>query len=171
MVVIVLALVGCDNMRDGNRYKPYEETPFFKDQSTARNLVEGTVARNFLREDTHLYTGKNEKGEFAATFPFTVDEKVLTRGREQFNIYCAVCHGPTGAGDGIVVRRGFTRPPSYRQERLKNMPVGYFFHVMTEGFNTMSSYKTEVSPEDRWAIAAYIRTLQTLEPIPYEKKA
>ncbi len=174
LVLVALSavtLAGCDNMRDNNRYKPYEETPFFEDHSTARELVSGTVPRGFLREDKHLYEGMTETGEYVTTFPFPVTQEVLARGKERFNIYCIVCHGVIGAGDGMVVRRGFKKPPSYREERLKNMPVGYFFHVMSEGFGVMSSYKTELTPEDRWAVAAYIRTLQQIETSDTEKKA
>jgi mono/diheme cytochrome c family protein len=161
--VIAATLAGCDNMREGNRLKPYEETPFFENGSTARNLVIDTVPRGFLREDAHLYQGKNADGGFAAEFPFPITEKILTRGKERFEIYCLVCHGTTGTGDGMVVRRGYKKPPSYRVDRLKNMPAGYFFDVMTHGFGVMSAYNAELTPEDRWAVAAYIRTLQQLE--------
>lgn len=158
-----LTLVGCDNMREGNRIKPYEKTPLFEDGSTARTPVVDTVPRGFLREDTHLYEGKSAKDEFAKNFPFPVTEQVLARGRDRYNIYCVVCHGVTGQGDGMVVRRGYTKPPAYGEDRLKKMPVGYFFHVITNGFGDMSGYKAELTPEDRWAVAAYIRTLQHLQ--------
>ena len=162
-LLTAVTLSACDNMREGNRLKPYETTPFFEDGSTARPLIEGTVPRGFLREDKHLYEGKNPDGSFAAEFPFPVTEAVLARGKDRFNIYCIVCHGTTGAGDGMVVRRGFKVPNAYQVERLKNMPIGYFFNVMTEGFGVMSSYKTELTPEDRWAVAAYIRVLQRID--------
>ncbi len=170
LMLMALALVGCDNMREGNRFKPYETTPFFEDGSTARPLIEGTVPRGFLRADKHLYEGKTPEGAFAAEFPFPVTEEVLARGKDRFNIYCIVCHGATGAGDGMVVRRGFKVPTAYQDERLKNMPVGYFYNVMTEGFGVMSSYKAELTPEDRWAVAAYIRALQKIETHATETK-
>lgn len=165
-----LVLSGCDNMREGNRFKPYEETPFFEDGSVARQPIEGTVPQGFLRADKHLYEGKTPAGEFAAEFPFPITEAVLARGKDRFNIYCMVCHGVTGAGDGMVVRRGFKVPTAYQDERLKNMPVGYFYNVMTEGFGVMSSYKAELTPEDRWAVAAYIRALQKIETHATETK-
>ncbi len=159
----VLTLAGCDNMREGNRLKPYERTPFFENDSTARELPPGTVPRGFLRADKHLYEGLSPSGELATEFPFPITAEVLARGKERFNIYCSVCHGVTGQADGMIVRRGYKKPPVYQEERLKNMPVGYFFHVMTEGFGVMSSYKTELMPEDRWAVAAYIRALQKID--------
>lgn len=158
-----LTLVGCDNMRDNNRFKPYEETPFFEDGSVARTPVVNTVPRGFLRENAHLYQGMTASGEFESSFPFPVTEQVLARGKDRFNIYCVVCHGVTGEGDGMVVRRGYKKPPAYQDDRLKKMPVGYFFNVMTNGFGVMSAYNTELTPEDRWAVAAYIRALQNIE--------
>jgi len=160
---LVVLLSACDNMRDGNRYKPYETTPFFEDGSTARTPVEGTVPRGFLRADKLLYEGTDTAGGFSAEYPFPVTQQVLERGRDRFNIYCMVCHGATGAGDGMVVRRGYKVPPAYQDERLKKMPAGYFFHVMTEGFGVMANFKAELTPEDRWAVAAYVQTLQKLE--------
>jgi len=162
-LLATLTLSACDNMRDGNRFKPYEETPFFEDGSVARQPIEGTVPQGFLRADKHLYEGKTSEGTFESEFPFPVTEAVLARGQDRYNIYCMVCHGVTGAGDGMVVRRGYKVPTAYQDERLKNMPVGYFYNVMTEGFGVMSSYKAELTPEDRWAVAAYIRALQRID--------
>jgi mono/diheme cytochrome c family protein len=96
----------------------------------------------------------------AQDFPFPVTEEVLERGRERFEIFCAMCHGFTGEGDGMIVRRGFRKPPSYHEDRLRQARVGYFFRVMTEGFGAMPSYRSQVPVQDRWAIAAYIRALQ-----------
>ena len=96
----------------------------------------------------------------ANTFPFPVTEEVVRRGQERFNIFCSMCHGPTGQGDGMIVRRGYRQPPSYHEDRLRRAPVGYFFRVMTEGFGAMPPYKAQVPVQDRWAIAAYIRALQ-----------
>lgn len=159
----VLVLSACDNMREGNRLKPYETTPFFENGATARELPAGTVPRGYLREDKHLYEGKDASGGFATEFPFPVTAEVLARGQDRYNIYCTVCHGATGAGDGMVVRRGYKKPPAYQEDRLKKMAPGYFFHVMTEGFGVMSSYKTELTPEDRWAVAAYVQALQRID--------
>ncbi|HEX8891372.1 MAG TPA: cytochrome c [Pyrinomonadaceae bacterium] len=96
----------------------------------------------------------------AEDFPFPVTQEVLERGRERFQIFCSVCHGLTGEGDGMIVRRGFRKPPSYHEPRLQQARVGYFFRVMTEGFGAMPSYRAQVPVQDRWAIAAYIRALQ-----------
>jgi len=158
-----LVLSGCDNMREGNRFKPYEETPFFEDGSVARQPVEGTVPQGFLREDKHLYEGKTPTGEFAAEFPFPITEAVLARGKDRYNIYCMVCHGSTGAGDGMVVQRGYKVPEAFQSERLKNLPAGYLFHATSEGFGVMAGFKAELTPEDRWAVAAYIRALQRID--------
>ena len=87
----------------------------------------------------------------------------LDRGQERFNIYCAPCHGRTCQGDGMVVRRGYRRPPSIHQDRLRSAPVGHFFDVMTNGFGAMPDYAAQIKAEDRWAIVAYIRALQLSE--------
>jgi len=95
-------------------------------------------------------------------FPFEIDEAALRRGRERFNIYCIVCHGATGEGDGMVVRRGFRKPPSYYEDRLQEnvTPAAHFFDVITNGWGAMPSYAEQIPPEDRWKIIAYIRALQ-----------
>ena len=93
-------------------------------------------------------------------FPIPVTKELVDRGQERYNIYCIVCHGPVGNGDGMIVRRGFPTPPTYHDDRLRNAPVGHFFDVMTNGWGKMNSYALQVQPADRWAIVAYIRTLQ-----------
>lgn len=104
--------------------------------------------------------GKAGDVDDAVDFPFPVTAEVVTRGRERFEIYCSMCHGYTGEGDGMIVRRGFRRPSSYHEDRLRQAPVGYFFRVMTEGFGAMPPYRAQIPVQDRWAIAAYIRALQ-----------
>ncbi|MDT4895045.1 MAG: hypothetical protein QOH25_122 [Acidobacteriota bacterium] len=104
--------------------------------------------------------GKAGEADDAADFPFPVTAEVVARGRERFEIFCAMCHGYTGEGDGMIVRRGFRRPTSYHDNRLRQAPVGYFFRVMTEGFGAMPPYRAQIPVQDRWAIAAYIRALQ-----------
>ncbi|HUQ31890.1 MAG TPA: cytochrome c [Pyrinomonadaceae bacterium] len=96
----------------------------------------------------------------ADTFPFPVTNEVVARGRERYEIYCAMCHGYTGEGDGMIVRRGYRQPPSYHEDRLRQARAGYFFRVITEGFGAMPPYRAQVPVQDRWAIAAYIRALQ-----------
>ena len=140
-------------------YRPLAKSDFFADKRSARLPVEGTVARGDLHEDSYFYTGKmgNEPGEY---MPFAVTADVLARGRERFNINCTPCHGRVGDGNGFIPTRGFRHPPSYHIERLRKVPIGYFFDVMTNGFGVMPEYGTQVSPRDRWCIAAYIRALQ-----------
>jgi mono/diheme cytochrome c family protein len=99
-------------------------------------------------------------GSLVKKFPFPVTREVVERGQVQFNIYCAPCHGPTGEGDGMIVQRGFPKPPNYHDPRLVTAPVGHFFDVITNGYGAMFSYASRVSPHDRWAIVAYIRALQ-----------
>ena len=146
------------------------EAPFFTDARSARPLVEGTVARGHLREDELLYTGRMN-GEAAAVFPFAVDANVMARGRERYDVFCSPCHGRTGQGDGMVVLRGYRRPPSMHQDRLRRAPAGHFFDVITNGFGAMPDYAVQVKAEDRWAIVAYVRALQlsghaTLNDVP-----
>jgi mono/diheme cytochrome c family protein len=96
------------------------------------------------------------------TFPFPIAKDDLKRGEERYNIFCSVCHGMTGYGDGMVARRGFNKPSpaSYHQDRLRQAPVGHFFDVMTNGWGAMPSYASQIPVEDRWRIIAYIRALQ-----------
>lgn len=155
-----LGLVACQQrMADQPRYKPLAKSEFFGDDRSARPRVEGTVARGDLKADEHFYTGK-VNGKLVDTFPFPVTDKVLRRGQERFNIYCAPCHDRVGTGQGMIVKRGYRAPPSYHSERLRAAPVGYFFQVMTLGFGLMPDYAQQVPPGDRWAIIAYIRALQ-----------
>lgn len=173
--VCVLALSGCyQKMGLQPAYDPYDESDFFEDGMSARPRVEGTVARGELQEDEHLYAGRGDGGQLATTFPFPVTAEILDRGQERFNIYCAVCHGPTGEGDGMIVRRGYKRPNSFHMPTVAAQPEGYYFTVMTQGFGVMPSYAAQVPAEDRWAIVAYIRALQmsqraTVADIPAEE--
>jgi hypothetical protein len=156
--LLLLAACGGD-MSDQPREKPFAASDFFGDGRSARPLVEGTVARGHLDLDEHLNEGKVD-GKDATTFPFPVDRAVLERGRERFDIFCAVCHDRAGYGNGMVVRRGFRRPPSFHIDRLRKAPPGYLFGVITKGFGTMASYADRVPVRDRWAIVAYLRALQ-----------
>ena len=149
-------------MHDQPKYIPLRSSDFFHDDRSARPIVEGTVARGHLHEDSLLYTGK-ANGADATLFPFAVDARVMARGQDRFNVYCSPCHGRTGSGDGMIVRRGYRRPPSLHAERLRASSVGHYFDVMTNGFGAMPDYAAQVRAEDRWAIAAYIRALQLSE--------
>jgi len=164
MTIVCLAaivlLAGCrQDMHDQPRFKPLAQSDFYSDLRSARPPVEGTVAQGQLHEDTYFYTGKvgNNPGDY---MPFPVTEQVLARGRERFNIYCAPCHSRLGDGNGMIVQRGFKRPPSYHDERLRKAPLGYFFDVMTNGFGAMPDYASQIPVRDRWSIVAYIKALQ-----------
>jgi mono/diheme cytochrome c family protein len=160
LCVLTVSVAGCrQDMHNQPKYIPLRGSTFFSDQLSARPIVPGTVARGQLREDTLLYTGK-VNGADATVFPFPIDESRLRRGQERFNIYCSPCHARTGEGDGMIVRRGYRRPPSYHDDRLRSAPVGHFFDVITNGFGAMPDYAAQVAVEDRWAIAGYIRALQ-----------
>lgn len=155
------------DMHDQPKYRPLRGSELFEDQRSARPLVQGTVARGSLREDEVFFTGKQGKDLVTELPPaVTVTPELLARGQEQYQIYCTPCHGRTGKGDGMVVRRGFKAPPSYHSDRLRTAPVGYFYDVMTNGFGAMADYAAQVAPADRWAIAAYIRTLQYSQYAP-----
>ncbi len=154
------ALVSCRRgMVDQQKLKPLAEENFFADGRAARVPPAHTVARGQLRADEQFFTGKIGD-QLAATFPEPVTPALLARGRERYNIYCSVCHGLTGAGNGMIVQRGFPPPPSFHEARLREAPPGHFVDVITRGYGVMYSYASRVPPADRWAIAAYIRALQ-----------
>ena len=179
----MLISVGCRyDMQDQPRYKSFKKSEFFSDNKAMRDLPEGTVARGFLRENKAFYTGKKETSGTVAPvettidatgntlvasfpdaieeFPLPVTKELLDRGEQRYKVFCIVCHGPVGNGDGMIVRRGFPQPPTYHDDRLRNAPVGHFYDVITNGWGKMSSYSSQIPPADRWAIVAYIRALQ-----------
>jgi mono/diheme cytochrome c family protein len=159
---LLLALAGChSDMYDQPRYEPLKKSDFFDDGRASRPVVAGAVARGELREDEAFYTGK-QNGQLVEDVPesLEVDLALLRRGRERFNIFCTPCHGLLGEGDGMIVRRGFRQPPTYHSDRLRGVPIGHFFDVMTNGFATMPDYAEQIPVRDRWAIAAYVRALQ-----------
>ncbi len=147
------------DMHDGPRYKPLQESETYADKRSSRLIIEGTVARGFLKDDDVFYTGV-QAGAPVEKIPMPLTEAVVARGRERYNIYCSPCHGVAGDGDGMIVKRGYKQPTSYHDPRLRNERAGYFFDVMTRGFGQMPDYAAQVSPKDRWAIVAYIRALQ-----------
>ena len=168
--VVLLALVSTmacrQDMHDQPKYIPLRPSQFFPDGRSERPLIEGTVARGHLDEDSLLYTGKGPDGKFSDQFPFPVTKEVLERGQQRFNIYCSPCHDRLGTGDGKIVRRGFRHPPTYHIDRLRKAPAGYFYDVITNGFGAMPDYSAQVQPRDRWAIVAYIRALQLSQDAP-----
>lgn len=174
-VTVLFATAGCrQDMHDQPKYEALEATAFFADGRASRPPVPGTVARGQLREDTHLYEGK-VAGKLAETFPFPIDLQALERGQQRYNIYCSPCHDQSGSGDGMVVRRGFRRPPSYHIDRLRQAPPGYLYDVITSGFGAMQDYAAQIPVRDRWTIVAYIRVLQlsqnaTLSDVPESER-
>ncbi|HZK77221.1 MAG TPA: cytochrome c [Candidatus Kapabacteria bacterium] len=171
---LILNLSACrQDMQDQPKYLPYRGSEMFADSNSSRPLVKGTVPRGYLREDSELYTGKSSAsahsrapGDTGAVtndvnaFPFPITREVLDRGQERFNIYCSPCHGVLGDGRGMIANRGFSPPPTYHQDRLRNAPLGHFFDVITNGFGRMPDYSMQIPPHERWAIIAYIRALQ-----------
>lgn len=185
LTAFCIFVAGCGvrfDMQDQPRYKAYKRSDFFSDHRASRNLPEGVVARGLLKENKAFYTGKVDNpnpnapvqtttdaagNTLVSSFPNDIDEfpipvtkELVDRGQDRYNIYCIVCHGPTGNADGMVVRRGFPQPPTYHDDRLRNAPVGHFFDVMTNGWGKMNSYAAVLPAADRWAIVAYIRALQ-----------
>jgi mono/diheme cytochrome c family protein len=156
----MLLTAGCRSDMQVQPYqRPLVESDFYADKRSERPIIEGTVARGHLNADTYFYTGKigSNDGDY---LPFPVTPEIMARGQQRFNIYCAPCHGEIGDGNGMIVQRGYKRPPSYHIDRLRKAPIGYFFDVITNGFGAMPDYAEQVQPGDRWAIAAYIRALQ-----------
>ena len=158
-LVFVLCAACRQDMHDQPKYSAYEASDFFADQRSARPAVEGTIAQGQLNDDELLYTGR-VGGQPATIFPFAVDEAVMRRGRERYDIFCSPCHGLTGEGDGMVVQRGYRRPPSFHIDRLRQAPPGSVYDVITNGFGAMPDYAAQIPVRDRWAIAAYMRALQ-----------
>jgi mono/diheme cytochrome c family protein len=150
------------------KYKPQAESKFFADGRADRPLPPGVVASSYgpagqpLRNDDHLYSGKTATGAWAAGFPrvLTVDRAFLERGRDRFSIYCQPCHGALGDGQGITKAYGMGATPTYHDDRLRKMTEGEIFNTITNGKNNMLSYADKLTPEDRWAVIAYVRVLQ-----------
>jgi mono/diheme cytochrome c family protein len=176
LVLLALAALGCrQDMHDQPKYKPFRQSEFFADGQAMRPFVPGTVAQGTLREDEAYFAGRSGD-DFVTKIPVAVTAALLERGRTEFQVFCSPCHGRTGMGDGMIVRRGFKRPGSYHVDRLRQMPIGYFFDVISKGYGAMSNYASQVPVEDRWAIAAYIRALQLSQyapeaAVPAERRA
>ena len=176
----LMLTAGCRrDMQDQPKIKPLRGTTFFRDGLGSRQPIEGTIPRGHLRSNTEFFTGKKAGAAIATpaqqqtagaqansfpddidTFPLPVTKEVVERGRERYEIFCSACHGLTGNGDGMIVRRGFRRAASFNDDRLRQAPVGHFFDAMTNGWGAMPSYAAQIPVQDRWAIVAYIRALQ-----------
>lgn len=148
------------NMDRQEKYKAQSESGFFEDHATMRQPVDGTVARGYLREDTEYYEGKDRRGRFIKKAPVEIDMNIMERGQERYNIYCSPCHSRVGDGRGIMVNKGYLPPPSFHNNRIRRMPDGEIYNVITNGVRNMPAYRHQINPDDRWAIVVYIRALQ-----------
>lgn len=188
----LLALAGCRQQMAGQPVgRPLTGSTVFPDGRSARPLEAGTVARGSLADGYEVRTGRRAgtdpdafgRDVFVDKVPIDVTLEVVERGRERFNIYCAVCHGRLGDGNGKVVERGFTKPPSYHDDLsrafkvrgvdlpLTEVPDGYVFDVISRGFGSMPDHAAQVPVHDRWAIVTYVRALQKSQrPTPDDVK-
>src|SRR5262245_51068795 len=172
---LLVVMAGCGaNMRDQTKCAPYQASAAFADGKCMRQPPENTVARGLDQEEQEL-SGVGANGQPAAEFPFPITRDVLTAGQTRYEQFCSPCHGLSGYGDGMIVQRGFPAPPSFHTQRLRDVPPGYIYGVITNGFGRMFSYGYRVKPQDRWAIIAYIRALQlsqnaTLDDVPPQER-
>jgi cytochrome c5 len=174
MLVVSLAVLGCirgnptekppihvnPDMDDQPRYDAQEASPFFADGSAMRMPVPGTVARGDLKLDRVYYEGKNSNGEPVKESPVLFSKKVLERGRERYDIYCAACHSRVGDGQGTVVQRGYIPAPSFHQDYVREYADGHIYDVINNGIRNMPAYGHQIPVDDRWAIVGYMRALQ-----------
>jgi len=156
-VVALLLLTGCiPNHQVQPKYNTYESTSFFPDRASARPQLVDTVARTQGLRGDSAYTGM-ENGQPVTSIPIQVDDQVVARGQERYDIYCLPCHGAQGQGDGIVVQRGYRQPPPLNDPRLVSAPPGYIYDVISNGFGLMPPYNIQIQPQDRWAITAFVK--------------
>ena len=157
------------NMDFQEKFQEQEANPLFADNAAMRKPVAGTVARGLLKEDTELYTGRTDDGDYVEQVPISVTRAVLERGQERYNIYCTVCHGKAGDGNGIIMTGksnvtgqgyGYTPAPTYHSERLRTVTDGYLYDVIANGVRNMPGYAQQIPVRDRWAIVTYVRALQ-----------
>ncbi|MBL4575449.1 MAG: cytochrome c [Opitutaceae bacterium] len=158
------------------KYMPQGKSAFFADGRADRPVPAHAVARGSFLEDDHLAFGKDSKGEFARGFPMDVTQELLERGKDRYAIFCVVCHGESGDGNGITKKYGMLSTPSYTRADLLTMPEGEIFNTITNGKNTMGRYGDKLTVEDRWAIVAYLKVLQraqlgTIEDVPADKRS
>ena len=161
-------LAGCrQDMQNQPKMIPLRSSDFFPDQRSARYPIAGTVPRledamlDRAQLDPNSYFLTGRQGQvFGNDLPFPLTRQVMERGRQRYNIYCTPCHSELGDGNGMIVQRGFKHPPTFHQQRLRNAPLGHFYEVISFGWGAMPDYAAQIKPEDRWAIAAYIRALQ-----------
>ncbi|MBI2214006.1 MAG: cytochrome c [Acidobacteria bacterium] len=170
-VAASLALGGCrvpQKMADQPQYDPLEKSAFFPDGASSRPLVEGTVPSPRVEGTLaqvgggpdELFDSGREAGQFSDKYPMPLTPELMARGRDRFDIYCSMCHGRVGDGDGMIVARGYKKPPSFHSDLLRSRKNGYIFDVISNGFGVMPAYRTMIPVADRWAIVAYVRALQ-----------
>jgi mono/diheme cytochrome c family protein len=175
------------------KYKPQMSSKFFADGRADRPAPAGTVAYgraattpradgttmlgdpDFLRADDVHYLGKNADGSFAKVIPIDVTRALVDRGHNRYQIYCQPCHGALGDGNGITKSYGMVATPTYHDDRIRNMPDGEIFNTITHGKNTMMSYADKLTPDERWAVIAYVRALQRaqhakIDDVPLEQR-
>ncbi len=165
LMTALLLLAGCrQDMQNQPKLIPQRGSEMFADHRGARPQVLNTVARGQLREDSYFYTGviqgANGYREEQNLMPFPVTLDVLKRGQERFNIYCTPCHSRVGNGLGAIVERGYKPAANLHDQVRLAQPLSHYFYVMTHGYGAMPDYSAQLTPEDRWAVAAYIRALQ-----------
>ncbi|MEW5853017.1 MAG: cytochrome c [Myxococcota bacterium] len=140
------------------RFQDQEANAFFADGRAMRPQIPGTVASGYLKEDDAFYRGK-QGDAFLALAPIEVTEATLRRGQERFNIFCAPCHDRSGSGKGMVVQRGFPPPLDLAGDRVRGLPDGEIFHVISNGVRNMPAYGAQITEADRWAIVTWVRVL------------
>ncbi len=156
----VLSLAGCrQDMHNQPKFYPQRGTSFYSDERSVRPQVQNSVARGQADVSSYLMTGF-DNGKEGDGMPLPVDMALLQRGQERYNIYCTACHSRVGNGGGIVVQRGYRPAGNFHTDRLRAMPLGHFFNVITNGYGSMPDYSGQLTVEDRWAVVAYIRALQ-----------
>ena len=198
-VCLALSGAGCQQqMADQPSLPAARGLDVFCERPIGAGTVPGTVARGHLEIDQHFTRdasreptarrrprGPRTRSPWARTFPekrpawpraslstrfhFRSLSTFWSTGRDRFMIYCVVCHDPMGTGRGKIVERGYTHPPSYHIPRLRSVPVGHIFAVITEGYGSMPSYAGQIPPRDRWAIVSYVRALQLSQHFPADQ--
>jgi hypothetical protein len=163
LATLAVFTAGCQirqDMADQPKNRPLSPSPFFDDGRSERPLLENTVARGSLADD-ELFVPKESNA-----FPLPLTSELLKRGQERYKIFCTPCHGLQGDGNGMVSMRGMKHPPSYHDARLRQVPNGYIYDVITNGFGGMLGYSAQIPAADRWAIVAFVRALQLSRNVP-----
>jgi mono/diheme cytochrome c family protein len=147
------------DMDHQEKVKAQKDSKFFADGRGARTPVAGTISTKVPVENEYLYTGKIN-GQWGDGFPIPVDLATIKRGQERFTINCAVCHGPSGMGNGVTSKYGLVGIANLQGDLYRTMADGHIFNTITYGKGNMMGYGSNITPEDRWAIIAYLRVLQ-----------